>query len=99
MSALKLMLLDGFADDEVVVRIDGRETAHREGVTTKLLLGKAESVRAEVPSGGVTVEVEVRSRDARAETIVDARTDATLLVSLEGGELRLRQGTGREGAM
>lgn len=99
MPQLTVLLVDGFSDDEVVVTVDGLEVARREAVSTQLLTGLAESIQIDVPDGTLAVGVSVPSARSRPEAIVEVTGDATILADLHDGELHLREGTGREGAM
>lgn len=81
-------LQDGFAGDRVVVRVEDREVFRGENLTTKLMLGYAESLEFEVAESRVTVRVEVPTRDVSGEQEVRAETPY-VGVSLEGPLLSL----------
>jgi len=75
---LTIALQDGFTDDLVVVRVNGREVCRKEGVKTKLMLGYADSFEVHVPEGPVNVEVTLPLRDL-TETIVLQASKAVYL--------------------
>ena len=65
MSALTIDLQDGFSADRVVILVNGREVAARSGVTTKRVIGLAETLSVEVPDGPVRVEIVLPGRGLR----------------------------------
>jgi hypothetical protein len=89
MPTLTLVLERGFTDDWVVVNVDGRELLKREGVTTRLLLGRAEAHALDVPAGQVEVEVALPRRDLASSTALDAERTPHLRASVEEGRLGL----------
>jgi hypothetical protein len=62
MVSLVIDLQDGFADDTVVICVDGQEVYHEQDVNTDYSLGRADSVEIRVSQGSVSVEIAVRSR-------------------------------------
>lgn len=95
MQELIVILQDGFDDDDVTITVNGKEARHDREVSTRMLLGMAEEVSVELPAKGATVGVEVNSRNLSAARKL-AGKPKSLLVSIEDGELVLREGTGRE---
>jgi hypothetical protein len=95
MQELIVILQDGFDEDDVTITVNGKEARHDREVSTRILLGMAEEVAVELPAKGATVGVEVTSRNLRAAKKL-AGKPKSLLVSIENGELVLREGTGRE---
>lgn len=78
---------DGFEEDTVTVRLDGEEIFHKADVTTKLLLGLADSVKSEVKKGPVTVELGVQTRDILDTISLDVSADIYLGVSIVNDRL------------
>ena len=70
MPTLNIDLQDGFADDDVIVRVNGKEVERRSGVRTKRVLGLAHSMAITVPEGRVRLEVDVPTKGACASTDV-----------------------------
>jgi hypothetical protein len=98
MRSLVILLLEGFADDEVVIVVDGREVARRPRVTTSMLLGLADEFRLDVPDPATRLTVAVPTLGLET-TAPLPEGDPTMLVNLEEGALTVLPGTGREGAM
>jgi len=63
MSTLHVALQDGFAGDEVAIRVDGREVWRKAGVKTDIRISRADAAEVEAPSGAA-VEIEARGRTA-----------------------------------
>jgi hypothetical protein len=95
MQELLVILQEGFDADEVALTVNGKEARRDRDVTTRMLLGMAEEVSVELPAKGATIGVEVPSRKLSASMKLHGRPKS-LLVSIENGELVLREGTGRE---
>ena len=62
MAILHIDLQDGFSDDTVVVRVDGREVYRGDHVSTAMLLGFAHTFEVEVEGGRTVVDIAVPSR-------------------------------------
>ncbi len=72
MPNLTLHLQDGFDDDEVVVSVNGHVVRRLEHVTTRLLLGLAETLDLDVPSPRCRLDVDLPRRGLQAEADVAA---------------------------
>lgn len=57
MPTLQVDLREGFNDDSVVMRVDGREVYRRSGVRTNYSVGIADRIEIEVPAGKAQVEL------------------------------------------
>lgn len=88
MSKLRVDFQDGFAADEVDIRINGRNSFHKKGVTTKRMLGLATSSEVEVPDGPVKVEIKVPTKHLSKTISLESSESAHLGVSIQGGELK-----------
>jgi len=89
MPTLHTALQEGFTDDEVILRIDGREVFHQSGVKTRLQIGLAATHEAQVTPGPVSVEVELPARRLARTLPLQVSEDTFLGVSLEAaGTLR-----------
>lgn len=95
MQELLVILQDGFDGDEVALTVNGKEARRDKDVTTRMLLGMAAEVSLELPAKGATIGVEVPNRKLSGSLKVHGKPKS-LLVSIEDGELVLREGTGRE---
>ncbi len=98
MRRLAILLLEGFRDDKVVVRVDGTEVARRTAVTSSPLTGLAAELHLEVPDSARRLAVALPSRGIEARAPLP-EGDPTMLVDLEEGALAVRPGTGREGGL
>ncbi len=87
MAWLTVALQDGFAEDLVIVRINRAEIFRKEDVTTKLLLGYAESFTMQVPEGQVDVEILVPLRNLSETIVVPVSTTAYLGLSIQDREI------------
>jgi hypothetical protein len=70
MPTLTIDLQDGFADDDVIVCVNGKEVERRSGVRTKRMLGLAQSMAITVPDGPFSIEVRVTTRGISGRTEV-----------------------------
>ena len=62
MTLLHIAFQEGFQDDTVQVRVDGREVTQMEHVTTRTQIGLADSFEMDVQEGMMEVEVLVPSK-------------------------------------
>lgn len=85
-----MALEEGFADDLVVVSVGGREVYRKDGVTTRMQIGRADSV--EVPVDGGELEIAISLPRRGLEERVTARLDDRLYLglSLEGDAIVYR---------
>ena len=90
MPPLTIDLQDGFANDEVAVRVGGAEVFRKREVTTDLSASLAASCQTEAPDQAVEVEVAVPSRGLRGAVEIDASQTPYLGVSISEGRLLLR---------
>jgi len=89
MARLRVDFQEGFAEDEVDVRINGRESLHREGVTTKRMLGLAMTSEVEVPADQtVDVEIELPKKHLSKTISLPPSESVYLGVSVSKGELQ-----------
>jgi hypothetical protein len=96
MRRLVILLLEGFRDDEVVVRVDGADLVRRPGATTSPLLGMAEEIRLDMPDSAERLVIALPGRGLEAAVpLTDG--DVTVLADVEDDALHLRYGAGREG--
>lgn len=89
MSKLRVDFQEGFAADEVDIKVNGRDSFHKEGVTTRRMIGLATSSEVEVPDGPLKVEIEVPTKNLSKKILLNSPDSAHLGVSIQGGELKL----------
>lgn len=65
---LKIDLQEGFSEDTVVIQVNNREVFRKRGVTTKMILGLADSIELEVPDLSAIIKVALPSKGL-SETI------------------------------
>jgi hypothetical protein len=87
MGLLVVAFQEGFSNDLVIVRINGLEVFRKEDVETKLLLGYADSFRAEVPEGSANVEVILPLRKLSETLVVQVVATVYLGVSIQEGRI------------
>jgi hypothetical protein len=89
MPLLHTALQDGFVDDEVVLRVGGREVFRQAHVKTRMQIGLAASHETRVPSGPVSVEVSLPQRKLDVTLPLQITQDTYLGVSVSPeGEIR-----------
>lgn len=92
MPTLHLDLREGFNNDTVVVRLDGREVYRRSGLSTNYSVGLADRVEIETPEGEVEIEVALPDRGIASTIHHTAGPPATLAFALDSaGTLTGRQ--------
>lgn len=78
---------DGFADDTVVLHVNGEEVFRKEHVSTKLLLGLAESFRTEMPIGPVTIDIDIQTKDVAKTILIEVFAPTYLGISVANGSI------------
>ncbi len=87
MGSLHVALQDGFDNDKVEVRIDGRTVYERDGVTTLTQISLADAFDVDV-DGPVDLEISLPSRHVSTVVPVPARLDGAYIgVSVSGDSL------------
>ena len=82
MSLLHIAFQEGFFDETVVVRVDGREVFRKDGVKTRLQTGYADSFEIDVQEGSVNVEVALPSKNVSESMTLQVSNPVYLGVSL-----------------
>jgi len=98
MRELLVVFQEGFEDANITMTVNGKEVSREVGVSTNPLLGIASEVSVELPAKGAQVGVEVTNRGLKAITKVSGKPKS-VLVSIEDGRLRMKEGTGREAVL
>lgn len=85
MARLRVDLQAGFSDDDVVVRLDGRELTSRRDVTTDYAVGLAAFDEFDdVDQGGHELEVSVPTRSLTGSRVVNVTDETHVAVSTDG---------------
>src|SRR5437763_685119 len=90
MHPLTIDLQTGFSNDQVILRVAGKEVLRKSDVTTNLAISLAESCRTEVETSPAEVEILVPSRKLRGEVQLDVTKTPYLGVSIAEGRLELK---------
>ena len=81
MHTLHIALHDGFTDDIVTIRVNGREVFRKSHVRTDLRLSRADGVDVQVDSTKALVEVAVDPGELLKSTEVDLSKTPNLAIS------------------
>jgi len=84
---LKIDLQNGYSNDLVVIRVNGKEVFRKNGVTTKLLLGVADSIQLEVSDMLAKVDVDIPSKDLSETMSLRLSAPTYLGISVIGGQI------------
>lgn len=87
MAKLSIDFQDGFADDTVVLHVGGKEHFRKQHVSSRPVIGWAESFQTEVSSGRVNIRVTIPTQDIVASIPVDVQHDTHLGLSIVDGKL------------
>jgi hypothetical protein len=82
--SMRIQLHDGFQDDPVVIRLNGREVFRKAGVTSKRLTGVAETLELDTPAGPADVEIELPRRRLTEKVRVEQGKDNIVFYVEEG---------------
>jgi hypothetical protein len=88
-SDIRLYLTDGFANDHVVVTVDGRKVLEEDAVTTKKLYGLAKEL-GPVPVTGYTarIGINVPNKGLSTEFEVDLSNGNHVPISIQDGRVK-----------
>ena len=89
---LRVMCKGGFDKDTIVIRIDGREVARKDGISTRTDLEPPLAWSADVPIGSdsVSVEANVPTRNASGTLHVNVTQSPQIDISLSGNRIAMR---------
>ena len=87
---LHIAFQDGFDDDTVVARLDGREVYRGQGLSTDYRIGVAASFELEVEAGRKAIEIDLPLKHIGGSLEIDITAPAYLAVSTTGTELSFR---------
>ncbi len=82
MYPLRVDLQDGFENDAVILRVNGKEIYRKSGVRTKLQIALADSFEIQLPNDVAHVEVRVENRGQSATFDLRPSEHPYLAVSL-----------------
>ena len=87
MSELTINLVDGFSSDRVRIRIDGEPAFESHDVTTKLVVGCAETLRLAIDKPSVNLEVELVNRAVVSRFVLEVDGDLGVQISVVDGKI------------
>lgn len=85
MIILAIDLQDGFEDDTVILQVNGENVYHKEDVSTKLLLGLADSFKTEVEKGPIKIDISAQTKGIKKTISLDVSADTYLGISIVNG--------------
>lgn len=91
MAILTVALEDGYADEPVEVRIDGRRAFRKEHVRTRTQISLAESFESTVPEGPILLEIDLPARNLSRSITVEVSERLFVGISVSGGDVQYRQ--------
>lgn len=78
---------DGFKDDTIALKINGKEVLHVEKASTGLVVSFAHIFETEVEPGKISVEIKIPTRNLAKVRTEDVLKDTYFGVSLVNGEI------------
>ena len=87
MAKLSIDFQDGFADDTVVLHVEGKEHFRKQHISSKPVIGWADSFQTEVSSGHVNIQVAIPTQEIAVTIPLDIRRDTHLGLSVVNGKL------------
>ncbi|MGZ4846272.1 MAG: hypothetical protein ACXV3D_00405 [Halobacteriota archaeon] len=93
MVLLKVDLQDGFKEDTVTISVNDRAVFHKDNVSTKLLLGYADSLKLDVPTGSIIVAIAVQSRGLSETLSLDISERLYVGVSIQDNHVTCQVST------
>jgi hypothetical protein len=85
MPKLNLILETGFNRDHVIIKVDDNPLCDLQAVTYRLLLGYAETLEIELPTGEHLIDIEIINRALHDQTRVQLEQETSLAISLSTG--------------
>jgi hypothetical protein len=86
-ATLGIDLQEGFANDTVVLRVNGNEVFQGDDVTTKRLIGLARSLVTTVQKGAIQVEIVVPTRNTKIVIPLEVSADTYIGASIRNGKM------------
>lgn len=90
MANLHIALQEGFDNEAVVIRVNGKDVFNKQDVRTRLQIGLADSFEVEVEDGPATVEILLPEKNLTKEIQTLVPQEPHLGVSLVAGEIKHR---------
>ena len=91
MGLLNVDLQEGFSNDTVSIRVDGTEVFSKKNVTTKQMIGLAESFTVQVPNGPFNLQLDVPMRNLKKVITLKMDNVLYLGISIRGTDIEVIQ--------
>ena len=88
MPKLEIHLADGFENDDVELRINGKTAAHHDRLSTNYSIGLAAQTDLEVPAGPSRVEIILKGKPAVSKEL-HVEADTYLIIRKQDGNLQI----------
>ena len=90
MALLHVAMQEGFEDENVVIRVAGKEAFRKDNVRTKLQIGFADSFEMNVEEGPVTIEIDLPSKSLSKSIELQVQNAVYLSVSIIAGKIEYK---------
>ena len=87
MVTLSIDFQEGFVDDTIVLQVNGEEVFHKEHISTKLVIGLADSFETEVETGSVNIEINIQTKNVTKNLLLEVSADTNIGISIMNGEI------------
>jgi hypothetical protein len=91
MVLLKVDLQDGFAGDLVIAKVNDNEVFRKEGITTRLTLGLADSFEVDIAEGKIKIDVTLPMKDVFGTILLEMSGPVFLGVSVEDHRISFKR--------
>jgi len=87
MAKLHIDLQSGFANDTVLIRVNGKEEYNQQKVTTDKMLGLATSFELHLKEGPITVDIDVTTKNLHDNVQLNLKEVLYLGISLQSNKI------------
>jgi hypothetical protein len=81
-------LQDGFSDDTVIVKLNGKEFFNQQHITTQALIGFADTFTTETSSKQAVLEISLPKRGFLKDIQLEISDELHIGISVEGNEIQ-----------
>ena len=87
---LHIDLQDGFQNDEVIIRLDGKQVFHKSGVSTDIRISRADGFEAPSTKAESQIEIELPKKRLKASEKVQPSQKPNVGISIREGKPQFR---------
>jgi hypothetical protein len=87
---LHIDLQDGFQNDEVIIRLDGKQVFHKSGVSTDARISRADGFEATSSKPSALVEFELPAKHTKASQSIKASETPNIGIYIRDGKAQIR---------